>query len=144
MEKIRILFKLTVEDEFPPVSSELLYGEITSDWRAKIDNTPFFAEGIAIGDVVTFKKNIDGIMEFEEIYDISGNKSISVLFIDEDIIETVYQTVKGMGHYIEYGEFPKYKMIAVSVTKDGDLEELSSYLSELENCGSVSYAELCI
>ena len=141
---MRVKFDLDVEDGYPPISSELIHGEEMSNLHVKIANTPFFVEGVALGDIVLCKPYSDGLLEFVSLVEESGNRAISIIFIDLAAAETVYQEIKSMGHYCEYGEFPQYAMLAVSVDKGASLSPLVSYLSELEHGGKISYAELCV
>ena len=53
-------------------------------------------------------------------------ESISIIFIDDDSKEEVYQYFKKHDCYCEYGEFDGYNMLAVSVDKDLD-HEIQSY-----------------
>jgi hypothetical protein len=141
---VRVRFDIDVEDGFPSVSSELIHGDIVGNGLIKLDNTPFFVEGIALGDIVFCEHHADELFEFKYIVEESGNKAISIIFIDVSVEERVYQKIKLMGHYCEYGEFPEYSMLAVSVKKSHDLDGLISYLSDLEGSGKISYAELCL
>lgn len=140
----RVKFDLDVDDGYPPVSSELIYADILSDSRVKLANTPFFVEGVALGDVVECLKHTDDTFEYMSVIEESGNKSLSVIFIDSSIEESLYQRVKSMGHYCEYGEFPEYSMLAISVENDRSINELVDLLSSMEDQGKISYAELCI
>jgi hypothetical protein len=141
----RVKFDLDVDEGFPPVSSELMHIKILKDRTAIIENTPFFVESIALGDKICIGNPINkDLFEFNRVIEESGNKSISIIFIDRSKEEEVYQAIKAMKHYCEYGEFSGYSMLAISVDKYGKFDELISYLEGLEKKGILSYAELCL
>lgn len=141
----RMQFELDVNDGFPPVASELIHVEIVGSNIARIDNTPFFVEGIAIDDVVYFEGEPDsGIVNFVDIKKISRNRSISVIFIEKSIEEEIYQEIRSMKLYIEFGSFPEYDMLAIGVPNDFEICNLRKYLDRFENLRLISYAELCI
>ena len=49
----RIQFRLTLdEDGYPPASGETLWATALGDGTYRIDNIPFFATGVSLGDVV--------------------------------------------------------------------------------------------
>jgi hypothetical protein len=145
MPFIRVRFDLAVDDGFPPVSSELIFGSALSNERVRIDNTPFFVECVAVGDIVQCSPVAEGdIVNFIRMEQRSGNRSLSIIFIDSRIEEEVYQYVRNLGHYCEYGEFPEYSMLAVSVAKESDIFLLTSYLKDMQDNDKLSYAELCL
>jgi len=145
MSFIRVRFNLDVDDGFPPVSSELIFGIVLSNGSVRIDNTPFFVECIAIDDIVQCSRvDMGDIVDFIRLEQRSGNKSISVIFIDSSLQEEVFQRVRSMGHYCEYGDFPEYSMLAISISKDSDISPLVLYLQNMQKDDKLSYAELCL
>ena len=90
------------------------------------------------------KTSSEHIVQFESVLSQSGNKSIAIIFIDDNCKEDVYQYFKGHGCYCEYGEFRDFNMLAVSIGSELDYSKLASYLDEKEKLGELSYAELCI
>lgn len=142
---VRVNFDLEVELGYPPVSSEIIHGSVISDNLIVIENTPFFVEGIALGDVVLCEDLKDGeIWNFLQLREESGNRAISIIFIDNSCEDIIYKKIKSMGHYCEYGAFPEYTMLAVCVSKDSPITNLTEYLFSLEQDGKISYAELCL
>lgn len=146
MKYVKVRFELEIlEDGFPPVGVETLNARLIDDHTVKLDNTPFFADSVAVDDVLSCSKTEhDHILQYGSVITPSGNKSISVIFIDDDCKEELYQYFKECGCYCEYGEFDGYNMLAVSVNKDLDYSKVASYLNENEESGRISYAELCI
>ena len=146
MGTVRVRFNLEIEEDgFPPISVELLHARIVDGDTVEIDNTPFFAKSVAAGDIVACSRTgSEGVLQFERVVTESGNKAISIIFVDDDCKEDVYQHLRSSGHYCEYGEFADFNMLAVSIAKDADYSTLKAYLDGKEANNSISYAELCL
>ena len=148
MSEIKIHFKLTVdEDGYPPIGIESLNGDLISEGVAKIDNTPFFVEGVALGDVVNVaqinesnRKNY----QFIDVEENSDNIALSVLFFEKEVGDIVHNYFSIKNHYCEYGHFPGFSMLAISVPKSEYTNEISLFLDELQEQEIISYAELSI
>lgn len=146
MKEVKIRFELDIlEDDFPPVGVETLNAHLIDSTTVVLDNTPFFAESVAIGDILECSKTeYNHILQFEKVITPSGNKSISIIFVNDDCKNEVYQFFKDGGCYCEYGEFNGFNMLAVSIDKSIDYSKLVPYLDNNEISGNISYAELCI
>ncbi len=145
---VKVRFDLEVdEDGYPPVGSESLNAIVLGENIFQLDNTPFFVEGIAIGDVVeAFQTPESGDKYvFSKIISTSLDQSLSIIFLDSSVEETVFQKLKAHGCYCEYGEFRNghLSMLAVSVPSAAKYEEIMCYLLELESQDILSVAELC-
>jgi hypothetical protein len=147
--EVKITFPLDVdEDGYPPVASETLNARLVEDGFI-LENTPFFATGVALGDCVEAQP-IHGAEPrylFSGIVRSSTSKSLSIIFLDPAVRDSVYQHLKQLGCYCEYGEFgpsKDLKMLAVSVPDSCDYDALASYLYEHENKHSLSFAELAV
>jgi hypothetical protein len=63
----KVLFRLEKdEDGYPPEEVESLWGFLRKD-GIELDNIPFFAKGVALGDVVAARKAPDGALEFQSV-----------------------------------------------------------------------------
>lgn len=145
MQDVKVRFDLEIlEDGFPPVGSETLNGQLVGENEVKLDNTPFFAESVASGDILGCRQVSSGVFQYENVIAPSGNKAISIIFVDDGCKESVYQYLKGCGCYCEYGEFDGFNMLALSVDKGMDFEKIITYLDKQESLGVISYAELCV
>lgn len=145
MNDIKVRFNLEIiEDGFPPIGVETLNGVLIGDNIVKLNNTPFFAKSVAVDDILRcIETNKTGVYEYEKLVTPSGNKAISIIFLDDSCKENVYQYLKGHGCYCEYGEFGGFNMLAVAVDKKLEYDELESFLQMNQDSGIISYAELC-
>jgi len=144
MRELKVHFRLDVDDGFPPIRVESLNAQEEPNGLARLDNTPFFAEGVALGDVVACTRGDAGQLEFAEVKSRSGNRALSVIFLRADAIEHVYQYLKSEGCYCEHGEFGALEMLAICVGKSVNYDRIVAYLSDNELRGVLSFAELCV
>lgn len=146
MISVKIDFRLEVEEDgFSPIGVETLNGILLSDNLVRIDNTPFFVEGVAIGDKIRcYQPSGSENYRFLEVVEESGNKAISIIFIQDEYKEEVYQYLKEIGCYCEYGEFQDFNMLAVEVNTKTNYKDVENYLAAKESEEILSYAELCI
>jgi hypothetical protein len=149
MDFVKIVFRLPVEEDgFPPIASEALNARRDAEGFV-LENTPFFATGVSLGDRVegTPDQGVSDRFTFSQVIESSTNRAISIIFLDSGVKENVYQELKLRGCYCEYGEFGKdgqLQMLAVSVPESCDYESVARYLSEHEAGGRLSYAELAV
>lgn len=142
-QEVRVRFDFDIVDGFPPIGAEFLIGNLVASQYVKLDNTPFFVEGVALGDVVNCSGELTDLT-FNCVFEESGNKAVSIIFIDDSFADTLYQKLKKTGCYVEYGEFPEYSMLAVCIFVNISYAEVKSILDEAAADGLISYAELCI
>lgn len=142
-KEVRVKFDLEVDDGFPPVTAEFLIGKLESIDSVRLDNTPFFAVGVALGDVVKCTGSPPNLT-FASIAAESGHKAISVIFIDNSCQDELFQFLKGLGCYVEFGEFPEYDMLAAAIPPDVAYDNIRKELDTLENEDRISFSELCL
>lgn len=146
---VKIVFELEIdEDGFPPVGTESLNARAAGTGFV-LDNTPFFATGVALGDRVEALHipGSAGGFTFVRVIEASTTKAISIIFLDEECKDAVFQELKRRGCYCEYGEFGAnagLQMLAVAVPESCDYATVSGYLGPYESNDQLSVAELAI
>ncbi|MDP9421353.1 MAG: DUF4265 domain-containing protein [Pseudomonadota bacterium] len=141
--EVRVKFELDVVEGFPPIGAEILIGAMEDSGLVRVDNTPFFVEGVAIGDMIKCAGRPPEL-DFVELIEPSGNKSVSIIFIDSGYENILYNQLKGKGCYCEFGEFPEFNMLAISIDSKIAYRPIRELLDEAESAGRISFAELCI
>ena len=123
MKNVKVRFELEIEEDgFPPISVETLNARVVNETTVELDNTPFFVESVAVGDILKCcRTDNDQVLEYEHVVTEGGNKSLSIIFVDDG-----------------------FNMLAVSVSRNSDYENIRLYLDEKEKSGVISYAELCL
>lgn len=142
----KVFFPLEVDDGYPPIGVESLNAKKLGNGRFQLDNTPFFVEGISLGDVVSVDliPDSDERYWFDEVLFQSANQSLSIILIDINRSDEIAQKLKAFGCYCEYGEFENLKMLAVSVLESCNYNAVFEYLEKLENADVLSFAELAV
>ncbi|PRQ09901.1 DUF4265 domain-containing protein [Enhygromyxa salina] len=144
---VKIVFELKPdEDGFPPVGSESINGSPERDGSFILDNTPFFVTDVALGDRVAAHEiaGTEGQFAFSHVIEPSQVKSISIIFLVDELKEQIFQYLRGQGCYCEYGDFGALEMLAVSIPDTCDYGPLRSYLMDHEQNNILSFAELAV
>lgn len=80
-ENVKVLFRLEQdEDGYPPENVEVLWGLLGPE-GIELDNIPFFAKGVALGDVVKAQQAPDNAWEFEAVVRRGGHSTYRVLLL---------------------------------------------------------------
>lgn len=143
-KEVRVRFDLEIiEDGFPPIAVEYMLGILKEPNKVWLDNTPFFAEGVALNDTVKCGGNPPEMI-YERVLSESGYKALSVIFIDESYEDKLFRDLQILGCWIEYGEFPNFNIMAIAVPPDLDYSRVTGLLQPLQQDGKISLAELCV
>jgi hypothetical protein len=142
----KIAFHLETDDAgFPPMSLELINGELVADDKFRILNAPFFVQNVSYGDIVVARSSeVNGQWEFVRVMEASDFTSISIILLDSSLDETLMALLRGKMCVIEYGEFGVYRMLAVAFPVTVDYPSFREQLSGYQDRGLISFAELAI
>jgi hypothetical protein len=81
---IRLRYVLTRdEDGWPPTDSEYLWARLLSPGVAKVDNIPWFAQNVALGDFVSVTPVGDDVFDPSERIRWSGNCTIRIIVLSD-------------------------------------------------------------
>lgn len=131
--------------EIPSVDSEET--EIETIWAIpqgegfKLDNIPFYAKGVALGDVVSAKE-VDGCLYVDELLKPSGHSTVRLWFADEKDVQAVRAELKAMGCDSEISDQPR--LVAVDIPSNVRYEKIREYLDAGESYGKWDYQEACL
>jgi hypothetical protein len=125
-DRVKVLFRLEKdEDGYPPVEVESLWGIRRSD-GIELDNIPFFAKGVALGDIVESTTAGDGALEFESVVRRGGHSTFRILLLKKhpaDPRRTMDELIaKGLSVEEDAG------LLAVDVPPDVPLGPIRDYL----------------
>jgi len=108
---VKLLFRLVRDqDGYPPVDVESVWANPQADGTYQIDNIPFFARGVAVGDAVTAKM-VDDELFFEALARPSGNSLIRAIVRDETEVSKLCSELQALGCDVEVHG----RMVAVDV-----------------------------
>ncbi len=139
---VKVVVKLEKdEDDYPPVDYEGLWALPVGEGLFQIDNVPFFARGIAHGDIVsaTFEQQE---LRFQEVVRPSGHSTLRLIIYDEKDIPSVRALLEELGCSIERSHIPG--LISVDVPPTVSLAVLRKILDEGEAQERWGYEEACL
>jgi hypothetical protein len=127
-EHVKVLFHLEKdEDGYPPEDVESLWGFLRSE-GVELDNIPFFAKGVALGDVVKVQEAPDGGLEFDSVARRGGHSTYRILLLKkhaEDPRHTMDELIN-LGLSVEEDA----GLLAVDVPPEVSLASIREYLFE--------------
>lgn len=138
-DRVKVFFELEPdEDGYPPCSCESLWAEKVGENSFKIDNIPFYARDVSLGDVVYAPPSSDGSV-YKKHMERSENSTIRVILFDGQDTSPLFDMLKKCGCEYE-GGVPK-DLIAVNIPPSADLNALLRYLNSEHRAGRLEYEE---
>jgi hypothetical protein len=124
--------------------------EIESMWAVpveggyKIDNIPFYAREVALGDVVSAEKDADGMLRFKALVQPSGHSTVRLWFAKgrEHEVRRIRERLREMGCPSELSDLSR--LVAVDVPPQVPYEQVREFLDEGEKTGLFEYEEACL
>ena len=129
-----------IEVDYPPVDYEELWATPTEEEQYRIENIPFFALGLARGDLVSAAAEQESL-RFREVVQASGHSTIRLLVQREDAVPGVVEKFARLGcdSEITYG-----RLVALDVPPSVSLEDLREKLELGLAQSTWEYEEACI
>lgn len=121
--------------------------EVESVWAVpenggyRLDNIPFYARGLAFGDIVSATPDTDGLLRCTGLVTASGHSTIRLWFSDSNDVHSVRNELRAMGCDSEQDIS---RLVAVDVPPVVPYEEVRNYLEEKERAGLLEYEEGCL
>ena len=142
----QIIFPLEVDDEgWPPFGAERMWAQKVADGAYRIDNSPFFAEGIALDDIVTALTVREGeLPQYGKTISHSGRISLSIIVLEASSEHEITAILEESDCWFEQGQPAKMVIYAVSVPSLSKYAPIKKFLSELEKSEKLSFTELCM
>jgi hypothetical protein len=141
-ELVKVVVKLEKdEDGYPPLDYEGLWAIPLGEGLFQIDNIPFFATCIALGDVVSATSE-RGELRYREVVRPSGHSTLRLLIHDEKEVPAVRELLEKLGCASERSHIPR--LISVDVPPAVPLDTLRPLLDEGESQGRWGYEEACV
>lgn len=141
-DRVKVVFKLEKdEDDYPPADYEGLWARPLGEGLFQIDNVPFFARGIAWGDIVSALK-LEKELRFLEVVNPSGHSTLRLIIHDEKDIPSVKAMLEKLGCAVERSHIPG--LISVDVPPTVPMATLKPFLDEGEAQERWGYEEACL
>ncbi|NMO20007.1 DUF4265 domain-containing protein [Pyxidicoccus fallax] len=107
-----------------------------------IDNIPFYAKELALGDVVSVNNAADGTLWHSELVRASGHSTIRLWMASESDVPRVRGELKRMGCASEVSDLPR--LVAVDIPPNVPYGSVKAYLDEGRGVGTFEYQEACL
>jgi len=141
-----VAFDLKAEaPDWPPVTVERLWGETTAvESELRLLNVPFFARGVAYGDLVHVRPDNDRReLVFERLNGESGHSTIRITLLDGRALRDVQNRLREAGCSWETAsQFAS--LLAVDVPADSDYRALRDWLKARMREGTLEFQESAI
>lgn len=121
--------------------------EVESLWAVpegegyRLDNIPFFARGLALGDLVAATKQADGSLRFANLLLASGHSTVRLLFAAPAEVQPTRDQLSAMGCDSERWNAD---LIAVDVPREVPYGDVRAFLELGERGGIFEYEEGCL
>lgn len=121
-----------------PTPVETLWAEPLGESLYRLDNTPWYAKGCALDDVIRCEETAEDLPRFVDVVRPSGNRTVRVFVPDgaarQSIKQRLFDYLARTGCVYE-GMAEAKGLIAVTVPKSVDLNVVLSVLNEMESKG---------
>jgi hypothetical protein len=145
---VKVAFTLEQEDEnWPPVATESIWAVPLGGDEYRLDNVPWFAVGVACGDVVRAVTDDDGVLRVLETVKWSGRYTVRVIPLGDGDADEQLGEIGGLFATLgaEYeGALPSFRLIALDIPRTARIEEIKALLIEGEAAGWWGYEEGCV
>jgi hypothetical protein len=139
---VKVLFQLEQDaDGYPPASVESLWALPKGEGLFQVDNIPFFATGVAVGDIVSAFQE-EGAFRFQEVVHASGHSTLRVAISEATDVPAVRALFEQKGCSVEQSHLPR--LIAVDVPPSVPLGSLRPVLVAGQEQGRWDYEEACL
>jgi len=141
-EPVKVCFHLEVDESgYPPVSSEYLWAVPTRRGSYIVDNIPFYAREISMGDEFSASMS-DGSLTFKSVVKPSSNSTIRVFVKKKQEQERIASGLKKFGCRTEIMEATP--LIAASLPLGCKLADALAFLDSEVESGTVAIEESAV
>jgi Domain of unknown function (DUF4265) len=144
---VKVVFELARdEDGWPPAASEGLWAVPVSPDVVRLDNTPFFARGVAADDLIRVRREADGRLRAAGLLEWSGHCTIRIIvFRDGQLGGSRQQVLDMFAPLGATGEgIERYAMVALDIPPDAEIAAIRRLLLRGQRDGWWDYEEGCI
>ncbi|MEV4383664.1 DUF4265 domain-containing protein [Streptosporangium sp. NPDC049644] len=146
LDWVRVVFDLEPVNGWPPARTERLWAVKVGDDRARLGNTPFFARGFALDDVVVVAPDEDGVLWVKQAVEYSDNCTIRIIPAEGgrrvDVRQTVLDAFAPFG--VEGEGIEQFGVVALNVPAAADISAVKRFVIQGAEEGRWHYEEGCV
>lgn len=122
--------------------------ETESLWAIKreegyeLDNIPFYAQEVALGDLVSAQPDAHGALWYSGLVRPGGHSTLQLWFKSPEEVESVREALRQRGCASELSDLPR--LVAVDVPPQVPYEHVKTFLDQGEQAGRFEYQEACL
>jgi hypothetical protein len=140
--KVKITFPLERDDDgYPPEDFETLWAEDLGGGNYRMDNIPFYIQGISPDDIVTAHAQGSELF-FAELLNKSDISVIQIIFLDKSWIDRVLQELLSMGSKYEGSHVSS--LFSIEVPSNVSYNDIINYLEIKNSMDILEYQEASI
>ncbi len=134
----KIMLRLAVVDDYPPVSSEGVWAERQPSGCYRVANIPFYSQELCYEDEVQVSTEADGLKWFQQVASSSGNSTLRLVFFAPHAQRSpeVLERINRLGCTWEGASARFY---SVNVPASASLDDVLDYLSQCSEQGWLDY-----
>lgn len=138
----KIIFNLIPdEDDYPPVTTEAIWGIEVRPGEYKIDNVPGYIYGVSKGDVVNVQQ-VDGEFIATGVVQQGGHSTLRVFVEDKDLKAKVVKEIEARGGRCSVSS--AFTLFSVDLPPEVDFQAVDGYLEGLAEDGTIAYEDACL
>lgn len=135
----RVRFELVVDsDGYPPASAENLWAVKLVDDSYRIDNIPFYAKGIAPGDIVSTEM-MGSARCFKGILRAEGGSVFRIFVVSPSKADSIRSFLSASG--LECEAAAAGRLIAVEIPRSRDISDFLDFLITGKESGHLDFEE---
>jgi Domain of unknown function (DUF4265) len=142
-DMVKILCELE-DDSWHGYSTESLWAEPISGGRYRLRNSPFFALGVSVEDIVLAQEK-DGILTFAVVSMRGGHSTYRILKYEQtaELFDKYWQPIQMLGCSYEEGRIlaGKVQVLAVDIPPPVDIYRVYELLEQGESAGAWEFEE---
>jgi hypothetical protein len=139
-DQVKVVVILEKVEDYPPVDYEEFWSTPMGEGRFRIENIPFFAKGLALGDIVSAALE-EEVLRFQEVVEASGHSTIRVIVSSEDAVPAVVERFESLGCATETSYD---RLVALDVPPSVSLDDVREKLDLGYAQSQWDYEEACI
>ena len=129
------------ESGYPPVGEELIWCTLRENGTYLVDNIPFYAPNISLGDEIRVETQNDELW-FEELVNPSKNTTIRVFARKKSFGPSIIPRMQSFGGHTEKME--GVDLVAVSFPPTADLAGALAFLDKESDAGNLAFEESAV
>jgi hypothetical protein len=142
-ERVKIAFRLVRDaDDYPPADWEHLWAIPRGADQFELDNIPFFAQGVAAGDLVAAQRDNEQQLIFERVIQSGGHSTVRVIMFDPDQKAAIRGELEQLGCETEGSHLPK--LFAVDVPPEAAYTDVMNLLKNKASKDVLDYEEAAV